>query len=237
MQCPRNQRDCRQKKISVAFWQQSQIRRQALKRLFDIFFSLFILIAFSPLYLFLAILVKYSSEGPVFYTSRRIGRNGKVINCLKFRTMVKDADTKLFALLAASPTLAAEWELFDKLHQDPRITPFGKFLRKTSLDELPQFFNVLTGDLSVVGPRALHLEGAAETSLKKMRKIYGDNVDRILSVRPGITGVWQVSGRSSLPIAERSKLDALYVEQQTFWQDLKVICKTIPAVLHSKGAF
>lgn len=220
MQCPRN-----------------KIRRQVLKRLFDIFFSLFILILFSPLYLVLAILVKCSSDGPIFYTSRRIGKSGKIIHCLKFRTMVKDADAKLTCLLASHPALAAEWELFDKLHQDPRITSVGKLLRKTSLDELPQFFNVLTGDLSVVGPRALHLADSPETSLQKIRRIYGGKTDQILSIRPGITGVWQVSGRSSLPIEERSRLDTLYVEQQTFWQDLKVICKTIPAVLHSKGAF
>jgi len=151
--------------------------------------------------------------------------------------MEKGADAKLTDLLASDPKLAAEWALFDKLHQDPRITSLGKFLRKTSLDELPQFFNVLTGDLSVVGPRALHIIGSPETYLQELRRIYGDKTDQILSVRPGITGVWQISGRSFIPIEERCKLDALYVQQQTFWQDLKVICKTIPAVLHSKGAF
>jgi Sugar transferases involved in lipopolysaccharide synthesis len=213
------------------------IRRKLFKRLFDIFFSLTILIALSPLYLLLAIFVKYSSEGPIFYTSRRIGRKGKIIDCLKFRTMEKGADDKLTDLLASDPKLAAEWALFDKLYQDPRVTPLGRFLRKTSLDELPQFFNVLTGDLSVVGPRALHIIGSPETYLKEMRRIYGDKTDQILSVRPGITGIWQISGRSFIPIEERCRLDALYVQHQTFWQDLKVICKTIPAVLHSKGAF
>jgi exopolysaccharide production protein ExoY len=213
------------------------IRHKIFKRLFDIFFSLTILIILSPLYLLLAIFVKCSSKGPIFYTSRRIGRKGKLIDCLKFRTMEKGADAKLTDLLASDPKLAAEWALFDKLHQDPRITSLGKFLRKTSLDELPQFFNVLTGDLSVVGPRALHIIGSPETYLQELRRIYGDKTDQILSVRPGITGVWQISGRSFIPIEERCKLDALYVQQQTFWQDLKVICKTIPAVLHSKGAF
>lgn len=213
------------------------IRRKLFKRLFDILFSALVLICLSPLYLFLAVLVKCSSQGPIFYTSRRIGRGGKIIHCVKFRTMDQDADAKLAKLLSSNPKLAAEWTLFDKLHQDPRVTMLGRLLRKTSLDELPQFFNVLTGDLSVVGPRALHLQGSPETHLQKIRQIYGEKTDQILSVRPGITGIWQISGRSFIPVEERCKLDALYVQQQTFWRDMLVICKTIPAVLHSKGAF
>ncbi len=215
----------------------SSARRKFFKRLFDIFFSLAMLFCLSPLYLLLAVLVKCSSEGPIFYTSRRIGLGGKIIHCIKFRTMEKDADVKLPKLLASNPQLAAEWALFDKLHQDPRITPIGRFLRKTSLDELPQFFNVLTGDLSVVGPRALHVYGPIESHVQQMRRIYGEKTDQILSVRPGITGIWQISGRSFIPIEERCQLDALYVQQQTFWRDMLVICKTIPAVLYSKGAF
>ncbi len=215
----------------------SASRRRFFKRLFDILFSVAALVCLSPLYLLLALCVKCSSHGPIFYTSQRIGRGGTIIYCLKFRTMEQDADAKLASLLASDPQLAAEWALFDKLHQDPRVTPFGRLLRKTSLDELPQFFNVLTGDLSVVGPRALHVQGSLESQLKQIRRIYGENTDQILSVRPGITGIWQISGRSFIPIEERCQLDALYVEQQTFWRDLLLICKTIPAVLHSKGAF
>ncbi len=219
---------------SVSF---KNFRQRFFKRLFDLFFSLSVLIFLSPLYLLLAVLIKCSSPGSVFYRSQRIGRGGKVIGCLKFRTMEKDADAKLQSLLASRPELADEWKRFDKLHHDPRVTPLGKFLRKTSLDELPQFFNVLMGDLSVVGPRALHLSSSPKTRLQEIRRLYGEKTDQILSVRPGITGIWQISGRSFIPLDERCKLDALYVQQQTFWKDVKVICKTIPAIFQCKGAF
>lgn len=206
------------------------------KRTFDILFSLFVLAFLSPLYLLLAILVKLSSKGPIFYVSRRIGRRGKIIHCFKFRTMHQDADKHLPSLLQSNPLLAKEWATYQKLHSDPRITPIGYFLRKTSLDELPQFVNVLLGDLSVVGPRALLFTGSSASHLSEMRRLYGEHIESILAVRPGITGIWQISGRSSLSLQKRCEMDIAYVSKQTVWRDIKVICKTIPAILSSKGA-
>ncbi|HEX2583081.1 MAG TPA: sugar transferase, partial [Chlamydiales bacterium] len=121
--------------------------------------------------------------------------------------------------------------------EDPRITPIGKFLRKTSLDEIPQFWNVLVGDLSVVGPRPPTLLGPPEYYLQEIRKLYGPAANLILSVRPGITGLWQISGRSQIPMQERAKMEAQYATSRNFWSDLVVIAKTIPAVFFSKGAF
>ncbi|MBX9743928.1 MAG: sugar transferase, partial [Chlamydiales bacterium] len=135
------------------------MRRRFYKRIFDILFSLFVLISLFPLYLALALLIKCSSRGPVFYISRRIGLGGKLIKCFKFRTMYPDADFQLQHLLASNKNFAYEWATFHKLFNDPRVTPIGRFLRKTSLDELPQFFNVLLGDLSVVGPRGIQFRG------------------------------------------------------------------------------
>ncbi|MBS0625346.1 MAG: sugar transferase [Verrucomicrobia bacterium] len=213
------------------------VRHDPIKRLFDIVFSLTFLACFSPLYLILIALVKCSSQGPVFYKSTRLGRGGRTIDCIKFRTMYKDADARLKDLLASNPDMAAEWSAYQKLKNDPRITPIGKIMRKTSLDELPQFINVLKGDLSVVGPRPPTLMGPPEGYLQEISQLYGDSTAKILSVRPGITGVWQVSGRSAISFEERKKIEATYAENRTFWQDLRVIFKTIPAVFFSKGAF
>lgn len=214
-----------------------QIKHDLAKRAFDIAFSALFLLAFSPVFLFLALLVKRSSPGPIFYKSPRLGRGGKVIQCLKFRTMFIDAETRLHYLLQTEPNLRAEWETFQKFKQDPRITPIGNFLRKTSLDEIPQFWNVLIGDLSVVGPRPPTLVGPPKDYSQEIRKLYGSSTHLILSVRPGITGTWQVSGRSQIPMHERVKIEAQYAKSRNFWVDLVVIAKTIPAVFFSKGAF
>lgn len=200
-----------------------------LKRLFDLAFSSLFLCCLSPLYLLVSIAVKCSSKGPIFYKSRRVGKNGKLFDCFKFRTMHKNAESRLEEVLSSNPILAEEWAQFDKLKFDPRVTAVGRFLRKTSLDELPQFFNVLKGDLSVVGPRPYDLEASARLSEEEAGLIF--------SVRPGITGIWQVSGRNALSFQMRRQLDVLYAEQHSFWQDMKLLCKTIPAVLRSKGAF
>ena len=214
-----------------------QIRHDPFKRMFDITFSLTVLICLSPLYLLLFFLIKFTSDGPVFFKSRRLGRGGKVIECLKFRTMYKDAESRLSDLLASNPEMADEWNKYYKLKNDPRITPIGKMMRKTSLDELPQFINVLKGDLSVVGPRAPALIGPPESFMQEIKHIYGPSYAKILSVRPGITGIWQISGRSSIALEEKRILEASYAETRTFWQDLLVVFKTIPAVFSSKGAF
>ena len=143
--------------------------------------------------------------------------------------MYPDADLRLKELLAKDPALKAEWDLNHKLKNDPRITPIGRFIRKTSLDELPQFLNVLKGDLSVVGPRPV-----VQTEVVKHLK---EKAPKILSIRPGLTGIWQVSGRSNTTYLERLSLDEQYVDTHNFWLDLKLIAKTIPAMLASRGAY
>lgn len=200
-----------------------------VKRLFDILFSLCFLTVFSPLIALIALLVRCS--GPVFYRSRRVGMGGRVIWILKFRTMCVDAEERLQELLQSN---GEEWRRFQKLKNDPRITPMGRFLRRTSLDELPQFWNVLRGDLSVVGPRPPTIVG--DNPMEEIAQLYGHETREILSVRPGITGLWQISGRSQIPFALRKRLERRYVVTRSFWTDLIVIAKTVPAVLFSKGA-
>jgi lipopolysaccharide/colanic/teichoic acid biosynthesis glycosyltransferase len=206
------------------------MRGRVLKRCGDIVFSLLVLILGSPLFLLLALLVKISSRGSVFYCQRRIGRGYKGFGCLKFRTMRRDADHVLVAMLASDPQLRAEFERDHKLKRDPRITPLGKFLRRSSLDELPQFINVLRGEMSVVGPRPIVWEELPR---------YGRNMDAVLSVRPGLTGLWQVSGRNNLTYRTRVRLDLSYVRNRSFWLDLGIVLRTIGVVLlpMDRGAY
>lgn len=143
--------------------------------------------------------------------------------------MYQDADAKVSELLGENPTFKKEWEEFRKIKNDPRVTPFGKLLRKISLDELPQFYNALKGDLSIVGPRPVKEE--------EIIAYYKENAAKILSVRPGVTGLWQVSGRNHLSMKERVSLESAYVDKQSFFLDLYLIAKTIPAMLFSKGAY
>lgn len=200
------------------------------KRLFDIVFSLLVLILFSPVYLVLAFLIACSSHGPIFYVQKRVGRNRKPFNCIKFRTMVTNADEMLVQMMDQSPELRQEFEANFKLKHDPRITKIGCFLRLTSLDEFPQFWNVLKGDMSVVGPRPL-----VEEELPK----YGCHIDRVLTIRPGITGLWQVSGRNDIPYPQRVQIDLHYVKFRNFWLDAWIIVKTIGVVVVPKdnGAY
>ncbi|MBD2776052.1 sugar transferase [Iningainema tapete] len=200
------------------------------KRLFDIVFSLLVLILFSPVYLILALLIAFSSEGPIFYIQERVGKNYKPFNCIKFRTMVRNADEVLMLLMEREPALRQEFEHNFKLKKDPRITTIGRFLRITSLDEFPQFWNVLKGDMSVVGPRPLVAE-----ELPK----YGCYIDDILTIRPGITGLWQVSGRNDIPYPRRVQIDLHYVKFRNFLLDLWIIVKTIGVVMIPKdnGAY
>jgi undecaprenyl-phosphate galactose phosphotransferase len=212
-------------------------QHDALKRVFDALFSLLFMLVFSPLYFILALIVKATSPGPVFFKSRRLGRGGKIIVCLKYRTMYQDAELRLHELLKNNSSFRTEWNAFQKVKLDPRITPIGRFLRRTSLDEIPQFWNVLKGDLSVVGPRPPTLLGHPEQFLEEIRLLYGVRTAKILSVRPGITGLWQISGRSHISFEDRVKIEESYAENRTFWSDCKVILKTIPAVFSSRGAF
>ncbi|NGX52343.1 MAG: UDP-glucose:undecaprenyl-phosphate glucose-1-phosphate transferase [Candidatus Anoxychlamydiales bacterium] len=213
------------------------IKHKPSKRIFDILFSLFVLIFFSPVYLIISIIISFTSEGPIFYISERIGRGGKTIRCIKFRTMYKKADSLLNKLLKQNDILRYEWETFQKLRNDPRITTLGRFLRKTSLDELPQFINVLKGDLSIVGPRPFALIGKKKNFQIEIKKYLGNKTEKILSMRPGITGIWQVSGRSEITIEERLKMEEKYIDKQSFFLDLYLILKTIPKIFFPKGAF
>jgi lipopolysaccharide/colanic/teichoic acid biosynthesis glycosyltransferase len=200
------------------------------KRIFDILFSLAILMLFSPLYLLIMLAIALSSPGPIFYVQERVGKNFKRFGCIKFRTMVKNADEVLLQLMETSPRLRQEFQTSFKLRRDPRITWIGRFLRVTSLDEFPQFLNVLMGDMSVVGPRPVVVE-----ELPK----YGKHVDRVLSIRPGITGLWQVSGRNHIPYPRRVQIDVYYIHFRSFLWDLGIIIRTIGIVIFPKdnGAY
>ncbi|MBY0528711.1 MAG: sugar transferase [Rhabdochlamydiaceae bacterium] len=210
----------------------SQCRHQPLKRVFDILFSLAALIFGMPLFLAIALLIKLTSRGPVFYCSLRLGKNGKLFNFWKFRTMYVHADLKLKKLLEDNPLLREEWQKYFKLKNDPRHTRIGKFLRKTSLDEFPQFWNVLIGDLSIVGPRP-YLPNETD----EIKKHISDDFEKLLSVKPGLTGIWQTSGRSHLTFENRVRLDLDYVKRNSFLFDLRLILKTIPMLIFPKGAF
>ncbi len=205
-------------------------RSRVLKRSGDIVFSLAVLALGSPLLLLLAVLVKLSSPGPVFYVQRRIGRGYKGFGCIKFRTMRKDADRILKTLLEQSPELKAEFKKDFKLKADPRITPIGGFLRRSSLDELPQFINVLKGQMSVVGPRPIVWD-----ELER----YGRQMDEVLAVRPGLTGLWQVSGRNNLSYNARVQLDVSYARRRTVQLDLAIILRTVGVILYprDRGAY
>ncbi|BAZ90592.1 undecaprenyl-phosphate galactose phosphotransferase [Raphidiopsis curvata NIES-932] len=196
------------------------------KRLFDITFSLLVLILFFPVYIVLALLIALSSEGPIFYLQERVGKNYRVFNCIKFRTMVTNADEILAQMMETCPEMRDEFNSTFKLKDDPRITKVGHFLRITSLDEFPQFWNVLKGDMSIVGPRPL--------VVKELQK-YGSHIDQVLTIRPGITGLWQVSGRNDIPYPKRVQIDLHYVRSRSFLLDLWIILKTINIVIIPKN--
>ena len=200
------------------------------KRLFDITFSLTVLIVFAPIYLLLIALIALSSRGPIFYVQERVGRNYKSFGCIKFRTMVRNADEVLMEMMETSPGLRQEFQSNFKLRRDPRITSIGRFLRITSLDEFPQFLNVLKGDMSVVGPRPVVTE-----ELER----YGNYADRVFSIRPGITGLWQVSGRNDIPYPRRVQIDIYYVNCRSLLMDLGIVARTLGVILYPKdnGAY
>ncbi|WP_373544527.1 sugar transferase [Chamaesiphon sp.] len=188
------------------------------KRLFDIIFSVSVLVLCAPVYLVLAVSIACTSSGSIFYVQERVGKNHRHFGCIKFRTMIPDADRLLHQMMAESEDLRQEFSENFKLKQDPRITKIGKFLRTTNLDEFPQFINVLKGEMSVVGPRPLVPEEIER---------YGTQIDRVLTIRPGITGLWQVSGRNDIPYAQRILIDVGYVKRRNFWLDLRIVFKTV----------
>ncbi len=209
--------------------QQSRFGR-SIKRSGDVLFSLAVISLGSPVFLLLALLVKLSSPGPVFYVQRRVGRDYRHFGCIKFRTMRADADDILANLLVKSASMRAEFERDFKLRKDPRITPIGRFLRRSSLDELPQFLNVLRGEMSLVGPRPI---------VDKELERYGEFMHEVASVRPGLTGLWQVSGRNNLSYAKRVRLDLAYARGRSFMLDLAIILRTFGVLLlpMDRGAY
>jgi exopolysaccharide production protein ExoY len=205
--------------ISSGGWRQ--------KRLFDIVFSFVLLLILSPIFILTAVAIKLCDNGPLFFSHTRVGLSLRPFRCLKFRTMAVDADKKLAAYLAANEEAAVEWATKRKLKADPRLTPIGAALRRSSLDELPQLINVLCGEMSIVGPRPIVAEELVH---------YGDDAALCMSVRPGLTGAWQVSGRSDTSYEARVQMDKNYCLNWSMSGDLLIILKTIPAVIFARGA-
>lgn len=199
-----------------------------LIRGFDVAVAAIAIIALLPLLLIIALMVRVTSTGPVVFRQKRVGRDGVMFPCLKFRSMVVDAQAQLDRLLAQSEEARQEWDRDQKLRRDPRITPIGEFLRKTSLDELPQLFNILVGQMSIVGPRPI-VEGEIIR--------YGSRFGHYCSVRPGLTGLWQISGRNDVSYAMRVRLDSLYAQRRSLGLNVAICFKTVPAILTSRGCY
>lgn len=197
------------------------------KRMIDIVISMLFLVGFSWIYIILALGVALSSGVPVIYSQKRYGQGGRQFNFYKFRSMMLNASEVFEAHLAENPAARSQWDNFQKLDCDPRVTSFGNFLRKTSLDELPQFWNVLKGDMSLVGPRPC---------MVSQRGLYGSGWGYYCSVRPGITGLWQVSGRNGLSFKKRVALDAQYVKSLSVRTDAFIFVKTIAVVITGNGS-
>jgi Undecaprenyl-phosphate galactose phosphotransferase WbaP len=197
------------------------------KRFVDVVGAIILGIVFSPLIVVITFFMRRGG-GSVIYRHRRVGRDGQMFSCLKFRTMVPNADQVLRELLEKNPELQAEWVRDHKLRDDPRVTPLGRFLRRTSLDELPQLLNVLRGEMSLVGPRPV----VREELLR-----YGRSVGIYLAAKPGITGLWQVTGRNNTDYRRRVVLDTYYVRNQNLLLDLYILAKTTGVVLGGNGAY
>ncbi|RAK50708.1 sugar transferase [Phenylobacterium deserti] len=201
---------------------------QALTSSMNILVALAALIFLAPLMIAVAIAVYAQDGGPVLFAHRRIGRNGRYFYCFKFRSMAADAEERLAKLLSTDPVARAEWEKDHKLRNDPRVTRLGAFLRKSSLDELPQLFNVLRGEMSLVGPRPI-----VEAEIAK----YGRRFRQYCTVKPGITGLWQVSGRNDTTYTQRVAMDCVYAKRRNFLLDAYVLAATVPAVLSRRGSY
>ncbi len=204
----------------------AQPMARLVKTVFDLLIATLLLAALSPLFVVIVLLVRRDG-GPAFFSHRRIGAHGRSFGCLKFRTMVPNADEVLLRALAADEALAAEWDATQKLRHDPRITRIGRLLRATSLDELPQLVNVMRLEMSLVGPRPIVKAEVAR---------YGEDIAFYYEARPGLTGLWQVSGRADTSYVQRVRLDCWYVKNWTMWHDVAILSKTVPAVLSRRGA-
>jgi lipopolysaccharide/colanic/teichoic acid biosynthesis glycosyltransferase len=181
-----------------------------------------------PFLLVICLLVKMDSPGPVLYTAKRMGKDEKLFSCLKFRTMAPDAEAELQRMLEKNPGMREEYLTYHKLRDDPRVTRVGRFLRKTSLDELPQLWNVLRGEMSLAGPRPY---------LPRESEEIGDSQDEVLRVHPGMTGPWQVAGRSHTSFKERVQMDANYVRDWSVWLDLILLARTVKILLFRRTAY
>lgn len=195
-----------------------------VKRFFDIFLSLLAIIVLSPVMIILSIIIKYTSEGPVIFSHKRVGKYGKQIKIYKFRSMVVNAEELIRQF---TPEQKAEYEKNFKLQDDPRITKIGKIMRKTSLDELPQLFNILKGDISIVGPRPV---------MEVETEIYGNYKDMLLSIKPGLTGFWAANGRSDTTYKRRRAMEIYYVKNRSLLFDIKIIFQTVVSVFKGDGA-
>jgi exopolysaccharide production protein ExoY len=214
-------------------WRATCVERQrpvglGSKRVIDIFLALFGIFLLSPLLIICFLAIVATSPGPALFRHRRVGFNGKPFDCLKFRTMVTDAPERLRKLLDSDPAVAAEWAATCKLRRDPRITTIGAILRKSSLDELPQLFNVLRGDMSIIGPRPV-----TEDELAR----YASAAGAYMACRPGITGLWQVSGRSTTTYSKRVACDVFYAQNWSLSLDAKILVVTLPALLNTDSAY
>jgi exopolysaccharide production protein ExoY len=198
-----------------------------LKRAFDIVGALLLIVGFAPLLLLLAMIISLDG-GPALFRHRRIGAGGRSFKCWKFRSMVVDAEAALAQTLATDPLARREWARDFKLRNDPRITPLGQFLRKSSLDELPQLFNVIAGDMSLIGPRPIVTDEIGR---------YGAAFADYAACRPGLTGLWQVSGRNDIDYAERVAIDRRYARTWSFWGDIAILFRTVGVVLRHSGAY
>lgn len=201
-------------------------RERLVKRILDLVLTILLLIFSLPLFLLLALLVRLDSKGPILYTQKRLGLNGETFDSYKFRTMFVNAEEKLDEVLKNDPEAAQEYEQYHKLANDPRVTPVGQFLRRYSLDELPQFINVLKGDMNLIGPRSY---------LPRELPDMGEHAAIILKVQPGITGWWQVMGRNATSFHERLLLDEYYISNWSIWLDLYIVIKTVYVLLSGKG--
>lgn len=200
-----------------------------IKNVFDKLLAIIMLIIFLPVMIVIAIAIKFESKGPAFFIQKRIGKDKKMFNMIKYRSMYLNNDTKLSAYLNDNPNAKQEWDRYKKLkNHDPRVTKIGRLIRKFSLDELPQLFNVIQGNMNLVGPRPY----ISEELIGK-----DTSTDTIARVKPGITGLWQVSGRSELPFEERIKLDEYYIRNWSLWLDMVIIVKSFRVMLSSKGAY
>lgn len=197
-------------------------------RALDIIGATAMLIVFAPLMVIIALTIALTAPGPIVFKQMRIGRDGRLFECYKFRTMAVDAEDRLAQLLASDPVARREWELAQKLRNDPRIIGIGNFLRKSSLDELPQLWNVLRGDMSLVGPRPI---------VRDETQRYGKYIVFYCAVKPGLTGLWQVSGRNDTTYRRRVAYDVIYARKGTVWDNMKILLMTVPSVVMSKGTY